>query len=33
LVEHRTVVLELVATQPDLTLQKIRSALAAGTGQ
>lgn len=29
LIEHRAVVLELVARQPDLTLQEIRSALAA----
>jgi transposase len=29
LTEHRCVVLELVARQPDLTLQEIRSALAA----
>jgi transposase len=32
LVEHRTAVLELVAAQPDLTLQEIRGALAAGHG-
>jgi transposase len=32
LVEHRATVLELVAKQPDLTLQEIRSALAAGHG-
>jgi transposase len=32
LVEHRAAVLELVAKQPDLTLQEIRGALAAGHG-
>src|SRR5579863_4736374 len=32
LAEHRAVVLELVAKQPDLTLQEIRSALAAQHG-
>src|SRR5262249_32505150 len=30
LTEHRTMVLELIAKQPDLTLQEIRGALAAG---
>jgi transposase len=30
LTEHRAVVLELIAKQPDLTLQEIRGALAAG---
>jgi len=32
LVEHRAAVLELVAQQPDLTLQEIRGALAAASG-
>ena len=32
LVEHRPAVLELLAKQPDLTLQELRSALAAGHG-
>jgi transposase len=32
LVEHRAAVLELVAKQPDLTLQEIRSALATEHG-
>jgi len=32
LLEHRTAVVELVAQQPDLTLQEIRGALAAGHG-
>lgn len=32
LLEHRTAVVELVARQPDLTLQEIRGALAAGHG-
>jgi transposase len=32
LVEHRIVVLELVAKQPDLTLQEIRGALATASG-
>jgi transposase len=32
LIEHRTTVLELVARQPDLTLQEIRGALAAQHG-
>jgi len=32
LVEHRAVVLELVAKQPDLTLQEIRSTLATEHG-
>jgi transposase len=32
LAEHRTAVLELVAQQPDLTLQEMRGALAAGLG-
>jgi hypothetical protein len=32
LVQHREAVLELVAQQPDLTLQEIRGALAAGNG-
>ena len=32
LVEHRATVLELVAQQPDLTLQEIRGALAAACG-
>jgi len=30
LTEHRAMVLELIAKQPDLTLQEIRGALAAG---
>ena len=32
LVDHRVAVLELVAKQPDLTLQEIRGALAAACG-
>jgi transposase len=32
LAEYRTAVLELVAQQPDLTLQEMRGALAAGLG-
>ena len=32
LLEHRTAVVELVAQKPDLTLQEIRGALAAGHG-
>ena len=32
LVEHRTAVLQLVAKQPDLTLQEIRGALATEHG-
>jgi transposase len=32
LVEHRVAVLELVARQPDLTLQEIRATLATGHG-
>lgn len=32
LVEHRPAVLELLARQPDLTLQELRSALAVGHG-
>jgi hypothetical protein len=32
LVEHRTAVLQLVAKQPDLTLQEIRGALRESMG-